>query len=34
MTAAAARLVREQRDARLAGERFAAALYSVLTPVP
>lgn len=34
MTAAAARIVREHRDARLAGERFAAALYSVLTPVP
>jgi glycosyltransferase involved in cell wall biosynthesis len=34
MTAAAAQIVREHRGARLAGERFAAALYSVLTPVP
>ncbi|HVG10220.1 MAG TPA: glycosyltransferase family 4 protein [Thermoanaerobaculia bacterium] len=33
MTAAAARIVREHRDARLAGERFAAALHSVLMPV-
>ena len=32
MTAAAARVVREHRDARLAGERFAAALRRVLEP--